>query len=173
MSTTRSTANPAPASSGTPGTGTVGSALAAPSGFGTVTVTVTAPDGRQITVCLWLAETAEQHQRGLMFVTDPELGGKAGMLFRFSTDTVTGFWMKNTVLPLSIAYVAADGSIVSTADMAPCPDDAARCPSYAAAGPYRYAIEVPQGRLTDLGVEPGSTVQVGDSECHTATSHSR
>jgi hypothetical protein len=145
-----------------------GSELVAPIGFGTVTVTVTAADGRKIELCLWLAETSEQHQRGLMFVVDPALGGKEGMLFRFPMDTGIGFWMKNTLLPLSIAYVDSEGSVVSIADMDPCPIEAARCPSYPPAGPYRYAIEVPRGRLSETGLGADARVEVGPEGCHTS-----
>lgn len=134
-------------------------------GFEAVTVTVIDADGRTHTVCLLLADTAAARERGLMFVEDPTLGGFDGMLFAFPEDTEDGFWMKNTILPLSIAYVAADGTTVSTTDMAPCPASAPTCPSYPAAGPYRSAIEVPKGRLGDLGISARSTVTVGAKGC--------
>ena len=102
--------------------------------------------------CAMLAATESQRGRGLMEQRD--LGGYDGMLFEFPSDTTTGFWMRDTPLPLSIAWFAGDGSLVSTADMAPCADDA-DCPSYPPAGPYRWALEVPQGDLTRLGVRPG------------------
>lgn len=108
--------------------------------------------------CALLAETTAQHMRGLMGRTD--LGGYAGMLFRFRSDTSGGFYMRNTPLPLSIAWFDADGRLVSTADMDPCLDQA-ECPTYRPAGPYRYALEVPQGDLGPLGVRPGSRLEVG------------
>ncbi|MCX7619642.1 MAG: DUF192 domain-containing protein [Acidimicrobiales bacterium] len=150
-------------------TSTSGAAgLSAPIGFGTITVTVKTSDGREIDLCLWLADSADQHQRGLMFVTDPTLGGKSGMLFRFAEDTGVGFWMKNTLLPLSIAYIDSQGGVVSTADMDPCPAAATSCPSYPPASTYRYAIEVPRGSLADLGIEAGARVDVGQEGCHTS-----
>jgi uncharacterized membrane protein (UPF0127 family) len=100
-----------------------------------------------------------------MEVTDPGLGGHAGMLFAFEGDSRGGFWMRNTRLPLSIAYLREDGTTVSTADMAPCPDSAPTCPTYDAAGPYRYAIEVPLGRLGQLGISETSRVEVLDEGC--------
>jgi uncharacterized membrane protein (UPF0127 family) len=123
-------------------------------GFGEVEVRIVeGPDGEPIVICVLVADTPDQRQRGLMEVTD--LGGYEGMLFRFPTDSEGGFWMKDTVLPLSIAYLDADGAVVSTADMDPCPDGAS-CPSYAAAGPYRMALEVEQGGLAPLGLTEGS-----------------
>ena len=134
-------------------------------GFEQVTIRVTAPDGTVRTWCLLLARTEAQRERGLMEVDDPGLGGHAGMLFTFDDDVLVGFWMRDTVLPLSIAYLDAAGATVSTADMAPCPSGSATCPTYAPAGRYRSAIEVPQGRLGDLGIGPGSRVEVVGPGC--------
>jgi uncharacterized membrane protein (UPF0127 family) len=103
--------------------------------------------------CALLAETPQQQARGLMERRD--LGGYDGMLFRFSSDTDTGFWMKDTPLPLSIAFFDAAGQFVSTADMAPCIHQPS-CPSYAPDRPYRYALEVPQGALPRLAIGPGT-----------------
>jgi len=131
-------------------------------GFGEVALVVVEPDGTRHVLCVMTAEDAAQRQRGLMEVTDESLGGYDGMLFLFDVDSSGGFWMRNTPMPLSIAYLSADGAIVSTTDMEPC-EDAPECPSYAADGPYRSALEVPQGRLDDLGVVPGATLeQEGD-----------
>lgn len=125
-------------------------------GFGEVSATVTAADGTETRLCLLAALTAAQRAAGLMFVTDATLGGHDGMVFVFDEDVSSGFWMRNTRLPLSIAYFDADGVLVSVADMDPCPDSAPTCPSYAAGGPFRYAVEVPQGNLARVGVEgPG------------------
>ena len=121
-------------------------------GFGEVAATITASDGTVCDVCLLAAITPEQHARGLMFVTDPALGGYDGMLFAFDSDSGGGFWMRNTRLALSIAYFDADGVLVSHADMQPCADSAPDCPGYPADGSFRYAIEVPLGRLDEVGV---------------------
>jgi uncharacterized membrane protein (UPF0127 family) len=93
-----------------------------------------------------------------MEVTD--LQGYDGMLFAFPDDTESGFWMFHTVMPLSIGWFAADGELVSTADMEPCPDGD-DCPTYSPTGAYRMALEVPMGELGTLGVEPGSRIAVG------------
>ena len=129
-------------------------------GFGEAALSVTRPDGTTLGWCVLLALTGGQRQRGLMEVTD--LNGYDGMLFAFPSDNEGGFWMSNTVLPLSIGYFTADGELVSTADMEPCPDGT-DCPSYPAAGPYRFALEVPMGELPARGVEEGSTIAVGGS----------
>lgn len=131
-------------------------------GFGEVTVTITDADGRTRTFCLLLAESDDQRARGLMEVTDPTLGGYDGMLFVFESEIDTGFYMRNTPMPLSIAYFAGDGSLVSTVDMEPC-GDRSGCPTYPAEGPFQYAIEVVQGELGRLGIGPGALVEVGDT----------
>jgi len=123
-------------------------------GFGEVAFRVASgPD-----LCALLAQTAAQHSRGLMARTD--LAGHVGMLFVFSANSSERFFMRNTPLPLSIAWFDAAGHFVSATDMAPCPDRA-DCPTYPAAKPYRYALEVPQGGLGGLGIGPGSTITVG------------
>ena len=95
-----------------------------------------------------------------MEVTD--LQGYSGMAFVYDEDVQNAFHMRNTPTPLSIAWIAADGSVVSIADMEPC-EDRDGCPSYAPSGPYRYAIEVPQGDLPALGITESSNVRVGGS----------
>lgn len=134
-------------------------------GFKEVTVTVTTAGGETKQWCLMLADTNELRQRGLMFVEDPSLGGYDGMLFEFQEDSDGGFWMKNTILPLSIAYLKADGTVRKVLDMQPCPKDASTCPSYSSGGPYRYAIEVPTGGLSRLGIGDGAKVEVGTRSC--------
>lgn len=128
-------------------------------GFGEVEVRIVeGPDGEPIVICVLVADTPAQRARGLMEVTD--LGGYDGMLFRFESESATGFWMKDTVLPLSIAYLDADGAVVSTADMDPCPEGTAQCPGYPADAPYRMALEVEQGGLGPLGLTEGGSARV-------------
>jgi uncharacterized membrane protein (UPF0127 family) len=108
--------------------------------------------------CALLAATVDQQERGLMGRTD--IGGYDAMLFQFGADTDVSFYMKDTPLPLSIAWFDAVGNFVSTTDMAPCIDRPS-CPLYAAARPYRVALEVPQGALPRLGIGPGSHLVTG------------
>jgi hypothetical protein len=128
-----------------------------PQGSDTIEVTIRDASDAMKSFCLWLASTESQRERGLMKVTD--LAGKAGMLFQFEADTQSPFWMFQTVMPLSIAFFDAAGDFVSSADMDPCIGSASeKCATYAAAGQYRDAIEVPQGTLGDLGIGPGSAI---------------
>jgi len=120
---------------------------------------VTAADGTVTGCCLLVAATDEQRQRGLMEVTD--LGGYQGMVFVWDHDTEGAFWMRNTPTPLSIAWFDADGEFVSSTDMAPCSATADDCPMYPPEGPYRFALEVFEGDLDDLGVGPGSRLALG------------
>ncbi|MDP8938472.1 MAG: DUF192 domain-containing protein [Actinomycetota bacterium] len=103
--------------------------------------------------CALLARTDEQRARGLMQRRD--LSGYDGMLFDFAGPTTGAFWMKDTPLPLSIAWFDASGRFVSATDMEPCLNQS-QCRSYSATGPYRYALEVPKGGLRGLGVGPGA-----------------
>src|SRR5919106_5112306 len=128
--------------------------------FGEVAIAITGADGEVMGWCVLLAALAAQRQRGLMEVTD--LGGYAGMLFVWEADESSSFYMRNTPTPLSIGWFEADGDLVSTADMEPCAD-VDGCPTYPPAGRYRFALEVPQGRLDDLGIAPGSRLAVGGS----------
>jgi uncharacterized membrane protein (UPF0127 family) len=132
-------------------------------GFGETRITVHTPD-KLLTWCLLLASNQEQRARGLMQVKDPTLGGYNGMLFRYDQDVTESFWMRNTPMPLSIAYLASDGQIVTVADMEPC-SDSPDCRDYPAAGPYRFTIEVPQGNLPSLGIVQGSIVVDDNTAC--------
>lgn len=144
-----------------PATSLPDGSLPAPEGVTAVVLTVIRPDGSTVEVCVWLADDPDERSQGLMDVGDPDLGGKAGMVFVYDTDVENAFWMRNTLLPLSIAFVDAEGAVVSTNDLEPCPAGAQGCPAYAPAGPYRMALEVPQGRLDDLGVEEDSRLALG------------
>jgi uncharacterized protein len=132
-----------------------------PEGFDTALARVTLPDGSTCDLCVWLADTASQRARGLMFVT--ELGPADAMAFRYPEPHTGTFWMKNTVLPLSIAFYSPDGAFMEAFDMAPCTADP--CPSYRTARGFSIAVEVPQGELEALGLVEGSTLDVLDLPC--------
>lgn len=110
--------------------------------------------------CALLADTMPERDRGLMFVRD--LAGYDGMVFRWPAETTEAFYMKNTLIPLSVAWFDSSGRFVSSADMAPCPE-ASACPLFSAAAPYTVAIEVPRGGLTRLGIGPGSSLTLAGS----------
>lgn len=130
-----------------------------PEGFSTATVRITEPDGTTCDVCMWLADDAAERGRGLMGVTD--LGEPVGMVFHFDELRNGNFFMFQTVTPLSIAWFDGDGVFVSATDMDPCVfEDSAQCERFPAAGPYLSAIEVFQGDLAAVGIEPGSTAVI-------------
>jgi uncharacterized membrane protein (UPF0127 family) len=108
------------------------------------------------TRCALLASTTVQQQRGLMNRHD--LGGYDGMIFRFDSPTTVGFYMKDTLIPLSIAWFNRTGQFLNGTTMVPCPKKTVTCPSYFADAPYSVAIEVRAGGLPELGIGPGSTI---------------
>ena len=110
-----------------------------------------------------IADTPAARQRGLMGVADfAALGGYAAMVFVFPGDTSGAFWMRDTPLPLRITFVAADGSVVSGTEMAPClaPTPADECERYFPEGSYRLAIEHPVGPEYDLSLASADFVEV-------------
>ena len=158
------TASTGPAAGGAPGTcaGSEGDERWPLDGFGEVAFRVAGPDGGEAFVgCALLADTPETRGQGLMDQQD--LRGYDAMVFRFDAPSTGAFYMFQTILPLSIAYVAADGGLVSSTDMDPCPEEeASACPTFPATGPYLHAIEVGQGGLPSVGLVPGATVSFGD-----------
>lgn len=103
-------------------------------------------DGVEMPVAI--ADDFGLRARGLMYVEDLE--SLAGMVFVWTDDSDSTFWMRNTVIPLDIAWFDARGRFVSETTMVPCPDDEV-CPEYAAGGAYRYALEVRAGDMPELG----------------------
>jgi len=132
-------------------------------GFTEVTLRIRRADGTIEEHCVWLADSEVERNRGLMEIIEPSLGGDGAMVFVFSSETSAAFWMKDTELPLSIAWVDSAGAVVNTADMDPCPADATTCPRFAPGRPYRMAIEMARGRLQDWGIGPDATVTLGDA----------
>jgi uncharacterized membrane protein (UPF0127 family) len=108
--------------------------------------------------CHLLATTPKQQARGLMGMTT--LSGYDGMVFAFRADTETPFYMRNTPLPLSIAWFNSQGVFMGSADMAPCANTGG-CPVTKPPGPYRVAIEAQQGVLPEIGLINGSAISVG------------
>ena len=120
--------------------------------FDVTTVRLIPPDGGPArTIEVFDAYYPPLRRRGLMQRT--ELPAGTGMVFRYPEDMDRGFWMKNTLIPLSIAYVGADGVVHTVLDMEPC--ETAQCPAYPPGAPYRQALEVNQGFFAEIGLEPG------------------
>ncbi len=111
---------------------------------------------------LWVADDLKTQLRGLMHVTAEEMaplpdGTERGMVFVFSRAVSDSFWMKNTIIPLDIAYLHGDGRVISVYTMSPLDD---RSNQYPPAAPYRLAIEVNAGRLAALGITPNVRLEV-------------
>jgi uncharacterized membrane protein (UPF0127 family) len=96
-----------------------------------------------------VAATPNQRQIGLMW--RKEMPQNEGMLFIFEQPSVQCFWMKNTLLPLTAAFVTDDGSIVNLADMKPQTTD-----SHCSTKPVRYVLEMNQGWFARRGLSAGS-----------------
>jgi len=104
---------------------------------------------------LEVARTPDAWARGLMGRASlPEDGG---MAFVFGGQTSAAFWMKDTLIPLSILFWQSDGGIIDILDMSPCRADP--CPVYRASAPYIGAIEMNRGAFERLGVEVGDTLE--------------
>lgn len=145
VTTTRSAPSTVPAPTVEPATTTTTTA-AAPvvptllDGFRVQHISI---DGAALFVAV--ADTSDLRRQGLMNVED--LGDLDGMLFVFEQDTSGGFWMKDTLLPLDIAFFAADGAFVDGFEMQPCTTE--DCPTYTPGGMYRYALELPLGEMPE------------------------
>ncbi|HWK45551.1 MAG TPA: DUF192 domain-containing protein [Stellaceae bacterium] len=99
-----------------------------------------------------LAITEEQKEQGLMF--RPSMAADAGMLFDYPQPRQVAMWMKNTLLPLDMLFVGADGKIVNIRERA-VPGSLENIES---AGPVRAVIELNGGTVARLGIKPGDTV---------------
>ncbi|WP_295520535.1 DUF192 domain-containing protein [Limnohabitans sp. Rim8] len=95
-----------------------------------------------------LAQTPEQRQIGLMW--RKEMPQHEGMLFVFEQAAPQCFWMRNTLIPLSAAFVADDGSIVNIADMKPQSDD-----SHCSEKPVRFVLEMNAGWFAKRQIKAG------------------
>lgn len=99
----------------------------------------------------YVARSAEERALGLMHRRD--LPPDEGMLFMCDGHAVQKFWMKDTPLPLSIAFLADDGTIIKIADLDPHDLDAE-----SSEHPVRFVLEVNQGWFRERGIEPGHRV---------------
>ncbi|HTD48175.1 MAG TPA: DUF192 domain-containing protein [bacterium] len=119
--------------------------------------------GRVERVRVELADTDDRMEIGLMCRTalDPD----AGMLFLFPAPTSTPFWMKNTLIPLSIAFIDSNWHIVKIIEMATAPDPAqGPFATYRPDKPYRYALEVNAGYFTRHALDEGAEVRFEPQE---------
>lgn len=103
-----------------------------------------------------IADSPEQQQQGLMGRS--HLDECSGMVFIFFEETSGSFWMKDTLIPLSIAFFDSEGKIVRILDMEPCEADP--CPTYDPETAYIGALEVNQGAFDTWSIEEGDSVRV-------------
>ena len=118
-------------------------------GYPAATVGLRDRQGREVaTVAVRVAATPDHRVHGLMEV--PDLPDGTGMLFVFPAQRSGGFWMKNTLVPLDIAFADGDGRILAVLQMVPCQTET--CEVYDPEVEYTYALEVPAGWFEEVGV---------------------
>ena len=100
-----------------------------------------------------VADTQETRARGLMF--RKSLPENRGMLFVFDRDGEQSFWMENTTIPLSLAYISSTGEIREIHNMTPLSRRSVR-----STHAIRYALEVNQGTFEKLGITPGYVIKI-------------
>ena len=113
-------------------------------------------DDGTVSLDVQVADTPEERQTGLM--GRESLSPYDGMAFVWEEPVVGTFWMKDTMIPLSIAFWDDDGRIVSILDMDPCTEDP--CPTYGPDEPFVGAVEVDRGTFERHGVTLGDRVQL-------------
>ena len=99
-----------------------------------------------------VAKTPEERAKGLMGRT--HLGENEGMLFIFEREDYHGFWMKNTLIPLSIAFIDREGKIVAITDMEPLTLETHPPPQ-----PVLYALEMKKGWFSANGIKAGDSIR--------------
>jgi uncharacterized protein len=119
------------------------------------TIAIIGTTGERTEVTVEIADDTPEQRRGLMERT--ELAENAGMLFVFEREEPRSFWMRNTLIPLSIAYIASGGRIVDIQDMQPLDET-----SHPSAEPAQYALEVNQGFFAEREIEVGNVVEIPD-----------
>jgi uncharacterized membrane protein (UPF0127 family) len=112
--------------------------------------------GTGATLSVDLADETEERQRGLMGIR--HLPADQGMAFVWPEPVVGTFWMKDTLIPLSIAFVDERGRVIDVLDMQPCEADP--CPTYGVDEPYLLAVEANLGWFDDHGVEAGDRAEL-------------
>jgi uncharacterized membrane protein (UPF0127 family) len=116
-------------------------------------LTLKKSSGGEVTISAEIARTAEERAVGLMNRT--ALPDGEGMLFVFDRDEQLSFWMKNTLIPLSIAFITREGRILEIRNMAPRDLSAIQ-----SSRSVRYALEVPQGWFDRTGLAPGDLLDL-------------
>jgi uncharacterized membrane protein (UPF0127 family) len=119
------------------------------------TLIIEASGGKEVEVRVEVADDLAEQAKGLMDRTT--LGENRGMLFVFPEERELSFWMKNTLIPLSIAFIDSESRIIDIQEMKPLDDEP---PHYVSAEPARYALEVNRGFFEERGVRVGNRVEL-------------
>jgi uncharacterized membrane protein (UPF0127 family) len=119
----------------------------------TTVISIEREDATVVEISVETARTDEERAKGLMY--RKVLPDGEGMLFIFDRDQQLSFWMKNTIIPLSIAFISSDGHIIEIKDMQP--ND---LNSVKSSRSVRYALEVPQGWFERVNVKAGDVVKI-------------
>ena len=130
-----------------------GFAACAPQKLETAVLSIERAGLSPVEITVEVARTEEERAKGLMH--RKELPDGKGMIFIFDRDQQLSFWMKNTVIPLSIAFIASDGRIIEIKDMQPLDLNSVK-----SSRSVRYALETPQGWFGQTGIKPGDMVKV-------------
>ncbi len=105
-----------------------------------------------------IADTVDRRTRGLMFRTSmPE---NEGMLFIFEQSEPLGFWMRNTKIPLAIAFITTDLTIINIEEMVPASDIDQDPPQYYSKGPALYALEMNKGWFDRNKFKAGAKIKL-------------
>jgi len=120
--------------------------------------TVTIPIVGKTQYTAYVADEDKTRQLGLMNVTEAELPTDRGMIFVFQSDRLLSFWMRNTIIPLDIAYIRSDGLIVKTYTMEPLNEA-----GYSSIEPARFALEVRAGQFAAKGIQAGDRIEIPES----------
>jgi uncharacterized protein len=113
-------------------------------------------EGTEAILHVEIADDADEQRQGLMGIT--ELPADQGMAFVYTDPNDGAFWMKDTLIPLSIAFVDEGGRVIDVLDMEPCEADP--CPRYGIDRPYVLAIEANLGWFRDHGVDVGDEAEL-------------
>jgi len=111
-------------------------------------------NGSDVKLNVEVARTSAERSRGLMDRTSMDADG--GMIFVWESPVNAPFWMKDTLIPLSIAFIAEDGTIVDIQEM-----KAQSLDQHAPGKPYLYAVEANKDYFTQHGIKPGDKADVG------------
>jgi uncharacterized membrane protein (UPF0127 family) len=122
---------------------------------GPSTLVIDASGGKEVRVRVEVADDLAEQAKGLMDRT--ALGESRGMLFVYPEERELSLWMKNTLIPLSIAFIDSERRIIDIQAMKPLDDEP---PHYVSAEPAQYALEVNQGFFEKSGVKVGDRVEL-------------